>query len=169
MTAMFSRREALVIGVGAMAALTVGCTTVVPPTKPPSGNGTFNETNPVQSGTIEIATKLDFEDSTILRYSSVIQKHPLASSMRELLLAAELLDPNDPDAISLEFEGQPLLRRARIQHQGQVHRLRGDFWYKINGVLMLGRGIQHIDFVQTILPDHPVEICLAEGLTGSFV
>ena len=94
MTAMFSRREALVIGVGAMAALTVGCTTVVPPTKPPSGNGTFNETNPVQSGTIEIATKLDFEDSTILRYSSVIQKHPLASSMRELLLAAELLDPN---------------------------------------------------------------------------
>ena len=34
---------------------------------------------------------------------------------------------------------------------------------------MLGRGIQHIDFVQTILPDHPVEICLAEGLTGSFV
>ena len=169
MTAVYSRREALVIGIGAIAAFTVGCSTVIPPTKPPVGSGTFNENSPVRSGATEVITKLDFQDATVLRYSSVIQKHPVASSVKELLLTAELIDPNDPDAFTLEFAGQPLLRRVKVQHQGQAYRLRGDFWYKINGVLMLGLGIQHIDFVQTILADHPVEICLADGLTGTFV
>lgn len=169
MTAIYSRREALVIGVGALATFTVGCATAIPPTKPPAGNGSFNDTNPVQNGAIAVATKLEFEDTVVRSYSSVIGKHPIANSVRELLLAAELLDPNDPDAVSLEFEGQPLLRRVKIQQQRQTYQVRGDFWYKINGVVVLGRGIQHIDFLQTILPDHPVEICLADGLTGAFV